>query len=291
MHPARYSPVDAWKFSPDRRPDWRYQRVCELIDRDRPGRCRPFDDRPTRAMRDFLVQFRVADAQQRQRLAKVYPGPSAAYALHQCADSDLRMTVECRILAGLSDEEIASKHALSAIAVQWYEAIFFHVRDRMEALDWIIATVLNPERSQLSPTQRTLKRIAYFLGPAALEYLLDLFGERKPDRTRDEILNSIDEHNRRTIHRKILLALEEPLRDDRTILPLLKAAMSKKYAAKTAEDSVMMTPEFMEGIQEFLKGVESLRGREAQDQSRTAPSEPPVPDPESSADGGLRPDR
>jgi hypothetical protein len=84
----------------------------------------------------LLAQCRTD--QEREQLGRQWPVLDAARRL-ATGDKLLRWEVEARILAGQSDEEIASLCGQAPETIRWYEAVFFQVRDRLvRSRDWIM---------------------------------------------------------------------------------------------------------------------------------------------------------
>lgn len=120
---------------------WRWQRALYLTAANRrlvPGR----DDAPTVAAARFLAARRAG--RDRAALERNWPGLQAARALVEAGDPRQRWEVEARLLSGTDDEAIAARCDLAPAAVRWYERLFFHVRDRLAAHDWIAARALGP---------------------------------------------------------------------------------------------------------------------------------------------------
>src|SRR5262245_36208696 len=74
-------------------------------------------------------------------LDRRWPGLPAAHRLRG-DDGPLRWEVQARILSGQTDDEIATRCGLALETVRWFESLFFTVRDRRLARDWIAAQVL-----------------------------------------------------------------------------------------------------------------------------------------------------
>jgi hypothetical protein len=141
---------------PQRTPNWRQDRVLELLDAPGgPRRLRPYDDEEIRGYRKFLRKLRVAEAKaemdvagapssQGHVLAKLSAEHMEYYFAHQIhfVDPDVRTSVQARILARQSDDEIARCWATCAGAIEKFEKIFFDVRDRLDDSDWIESAVL-----------------------------------------------------------------------------------------------------------------------------------------------------
>jgi hypothetical protein len=96
-----------------------------------------------------------------------------------------KWTLEARILARQSPREIARAMRLSLHVVRTYEAVFFHVADRLDASVYIHTYVIgNPLLSQPvaeDDAEFFLKRFAYLGGTVGLEMLLPLAGQMSAD--------------------------------------------------------------------------------------------------------------
>jgi hypothetical protein len=74
-------------------------------------------------------------------LRRVYPDLHAAHRLYEHG-AELRFEVEARLLARQSADEIAASTRLLPPTIDAYEAIFFNVRDRLNAGDWVVGTLI-----------------------------------------------------------------------------------------------------------------------------------------------------
>jgi hypothetical protein len=135
------------KYHPFRRPDWRYERVLQMVDRfPSPGRSTSRDDIWVKGLRNFILQYRSGKPGARARLEYANPGLYFAWIIHEQAEEDYETAfmIESRILADQPDEEIAKEAHTLPEAIAWYEALFFNVRDRLESHDWVLKHVLMP---------------------------------------------------------------------------------------------------------------------------------------------------
>lgn len=145
---ARFSRVD-----PTRTPDWRSRRVDELLASAdlRPSK---WDDESTLELRRYRMLFRAfsdeEDVFRRRRLLERirtrFPGAVVVDRLLQRSleTPSTLLFVRARLLAGYSYEEIAKLFGTIPEAIRWYEQCHFHVTDRLDAKDWIVASVLMP---------------------------------------------------------------------------------------------------------------------------------------------------
>lgn len=142
--------IDLSQYDMFRRPDWRHERVLTLRSQPEGGskRVSPHDDNYIRQMKKFLGLYEhVHDDEAHRKLQLKMPGP---YFAHECYDrrngSDRRfaVTTEARLLTTLPMTVIAKDSCTAPTAVEWYEKIYFNVRDRLHAHDWIVNHVLVP---------------------------------------------------------------------------------------------------------------------------------------------------
>jgi hypothetical protein len=86
--------------------------------------------------------------------------------------------VEARLLAGESFQQIAGKCASNPEVVEVYHAVFFHVQDRLTAIDYIAAIVIGPRRHAgltAGDVDVILKVVAYGGGPLVLDAAVRYF--------------------------------------------------------------------------------------------------------------------
>jgi len=192
--------IDFEKFNPFRRPDWRMDRVLQMVDRmPNPGRSTKRDDDYVKGLRNFMLRYRAYDDAARNQLGYENPGLFWAYQIHDRREDDGKrkaIMVEARILAGQTDEQIADELGTVPGVVHWYEKVFFNVRDRLKNHDWVIDHVLMPaweaehldeEEDEVNPAHVAFKQVsrpyfdcttkffAYFGGVFCLDYVLSGF--------------------------------------------------------------------------------------------------------------------
>jgi hypothetical protein len=128
---------DFHRYHPLRALDWRWQCAQQLA---ADGRRSQLDPETTAAVDYLRAGHRCSDDRTRAGLATTWPALAAA---HQLAENDgpLRWEVEARLLARQTDAEIAQACQLAPQNVAWFESLFFHVRDRLDSLDWIASKI------------------------------------------------------------------------------------------------------------------------------------------------------
>ena len=166
---------------PFRRPKWRLERVVQLISR-RPNPLRPgrYDDHYVRAYRRILLELAAADDDEAKREAVFleYPHVCRGHLLHYSPDIERRQILEARLLTSETIQEIAIRFATVPEVIDYYEKLFFHVRDRLQCSDWIRKVIKGPRgdyrddgEGVVTDEQRgyVYRLFAFFGGPLVLD--------------------------------------------------------------------------------------------------------------------------
>ena len=171
-------------MNPFRRPRWRAERAMQMVEhRPSPLKPRSSDDRYVREYRWFLLQYLAEDADEDQRNAAIQEQPHVyhAHSLRYHPDTELRQILEARLLTSESFAQIAERFGVEPAAIDYYEKLFFHVRDRLECSDWIVKVIreLPEERAPnpegiLTTAQRGLvyRLFAYHGGSEVLDAVI-----------------------------------------------------------------------------------------------------------------------
>lgn len=128
--------------NPFRRPPaWRWARACHLVENNkRPARGRD-DDRVREAVRFYRSWLRCEGKSAYDKLARKMPAPYQAWQLHQ--DSSLaRSVLEARLLTNEATREVARKCAFTEDVVEAYSDLYYDVRNRLHARDWLITLAI-----------------------------------------------------------------------------------------------------------------------------------------------------
>jgi len=102
------------------------------------------------------------------------PAMLQAWTLRQ-QDGPSRWLLEARLLAGQSVGEIAATLELTIPTIEFYQAAFFDVRDRLDARLWVGRAAIGPryqERLEARDVEVLLKAIGFYVGPAGIDALL-----------------------------------------------------------------------------------------------------------------------
>ena len=169
------------KHNPTRPPAWRSDRALELLDLGRrPSRVK--EDDYVRKYYSFLLRERdVASRKEREDLFERNPALYDAHRFHVHRDVELRGLLEAMIVASMKDGEIGKRLNCLPATVDWYEKLFFNVRDRLNAHVWIAKIIRGPRHVPRLDTDGSLtaagraaaiKRLAYLGGPLILDSVI-----------------------------------------------------------------------------------------------------------------------
>ena len=180
------------------KPNWRHERVVQMLSCVPPERCKRYDDSWVKGYKKFLFQWNKGE-DNRNKLMHDNPGLYFAYLLYDrmYVEPEMRQMVEARLLANSSYADIANECKTIPETIQWYERLFFNVKDFLPHHDWILKHVLLPasdrfvsddpddDQEDFQPTTSqeivkphfdlTLKFFAYYGGPLACDVMISGF--------------------------------------------------------------------------------------------------------------------
>lgn len=172
-----------------RLPAWRYERVQRLLGSSNPPHPQR-DDADVKLFRDYLITKRryrsvIEDDQELQQvLGARFKRVWAADRIFFGGRVDrARFGIESMILAGEDNETIAKTNGTKPDTIDFYERMFFNVRDRLDNHNYIASAVLMDSfRSGLNnrTPEMTAKYFGYFGGPVILRVILDGFDTAIP---------------------------------------------------------------------------------------------------------------
>src|SRR5262245_54762462 len=125
--------------SPSRTPDWRLLRAQWLVDAGA-NPCLEIDDAWVLRARDFLLARLRAEAipVSRKTTDRLDPAIRGAVALVREPESLRRALLEAALLTEEPLDEVAGRCDLQVGVVEAFHALFFAVRDRPKARDWLM---------------------------------------------------------------------------------------------------------------------------------------------------------
>ncbi|MFO0953993.1 MAG: hypothetical protein U0835_23130 [Isosphaeraceae bacterium] len=165
------------RHDPAFRVDTAWRRAGALLARG--GRVSDRRDGPeTIAAVAYLRALGKADGPRRvEKVRESFPVIAAA---HEVARGDGRLCweVEARLLAGQDDDEVALACGLGHGVVGWFQALFFRVRGRLHAHDWVLCQAVGrPTRfGEDAPADagRVWRGAGYYGGPLVVDLLADV---------------------------------------------------------------------------------------------------------------------
>lgn len=233
------------QFNPSRSPRWRYDHCLSLVEHSpRPKPASPKDDQYVRTYRRFLLRFHREDAtsdSQRHQLFSANPGLYYAHSLYHQNDTEWRSILEARILTGASDEDIAETLGTLPETVDWYEQLFFNVRDRIDKQDWIVKTVIGTPAARLANRYDTTtdhqrdmlyRLFGYFGGPLVLSVIVSGFESRSLPNKTSQLANWFDSAIQTAIRRRAVMEAQRFEVDKFKVMELLNLHANLVNAAK-----------------------------------------------------------
>lgn len=162
--------------SPFRPVDWRWQKAVRLHRDGRPVSRVRDDEFVAKAVRFLREKAACADEWALLDLSARWPSLFDAHEVYQAAEGGPRATrweVEARLLAGASPERVGARVGLSPDAVRWYEALFFHVTDRLSTPGWVAHHAIGPSVHEGLLNERDYGLLWKWYGYGGGEHLLD----------------------------------------------------------------------------------------------------------------------
>jgi hypothetical protein len=173
MTAAKRARIEQWRrFDPARGVDQPWRDACLAVEQGRrvsKGR----DPEPVVKAAGYLRALQSCD-DDRERVAQRWPDLHRARLLAE-AGGPPAWEVQSWLLAGQGDEQVAGLCGLPARVVAAYEALFFNVRARLSARDWVLSRAIwggHPLSMTMPDLGVVLRSIGYFGGPLVLEVML-----------------------------------------------------------------------------------------------------------------------
>jgi hypothetical protein len=162
---------------PLRPPSWRWLRAVDLADNRKPAD--EVDDEWVRQALRFCLQLRRSLAEEaREELAQDMPALYQAHRLFTAPPSFQRWEIEAWLLTDEPVGQIGLKTDTSPEVIDVFHAVFFHVRDRLQAHGYIRHQVIGPKFPfglTEDDVDVILKMYAYSGGPFVLDLLVDYY--------------------------------------------------------------------------------------------------------------------
>lgn len=158
-------------------PDDRWQRAIRILERRGYATLKRDGELVQRAVRCLRRLYQARTPRGVRSTALKFPDVYWALRLHQ-EDSLRPLELRARVLAGQPDPVIARLISLPPRTVQTYVALFFDVRDRLQAGPWIRWVVLGLRPDRAPAVESLLLQHAWQRGPTVIEPWLDWLQHR-----------------------------------------------------------------------------------------------------------------
>jgi hypothetical protein len=169
------------RFDPFLPVDHRWRSAYELVAEGRRGSPRYDSPEVVEAVRYLRARGRAGDDRARAAVERRWADVDAARRLAEGPDDAALWEVQAWLLTGADDATVAARCGLRPATVSRYESLFFGVRGRFGARDWVERCAVRRGQSpwvtcdNLGGVWRALARHG---GPAALEVVLAVTADR-----------------------------------------------------------------------------------------------------------------
>jgi hypothetical protein len=248
--------------NPLRRPQWRLDRALQLIGhRPRPLRPRRCDDHYVRIYYRILLDLAAArgNEERQDEIIRTYPDAYHAHLLHYSAAAEVRQILEARLLTKEPLAVIAKRLATTPEAIQYYEKIFFNVRDRLAATDWISGIVrgsYNPEsRGNSAGTDERgylLRLVAYYGGVLALDAMISGLSTVQPPQREKDVSAWLETGLRQSVLSQATAAASVLMPGQPNVMQLMTLAL--KIRSETNKDPEALS-DLEERVEKFFTSI------------------------------------
>jgi hypothetical protein len=260
---------------PFRRPQWRLDRAVQLIshypDPLRPGR---HDDHYVRVYRQLLLALAAAGRSkaEQEAVSRACPHVYGAHKLHYSSQRESQQILEARLLTHESIDEIALRFGVAPQAIDYYEKLFFDVRDWLDCTGWIrimaikgpLSTYGDNNKGEMTLEQRgyLYRLFAYFGGPLVLDAIVNGLGTKTRPQFGDDVGDWFDDALKQIVRSTALAAAHSVQLNERNMMQFIRLAQRKRPARSATRASGPP--------KDFDKWVEEVWATISQDQAGRA---------------------
>jgi hypothetical protein len=241
--------IEVVRQSPTRSPQWRSQRVAQMLSA-RPSPLKPtrFDDSYVRRYRRLLIMV----ATHRHDLSECEDDLQSlavamdAHRIFYARDWERRQRLEAYLLTELSLEDIAKRFGIRAEVVEFFEKTFFDVRERMQSSDWAYMAVRGefrmwgalPEESNARIQQGfVLRMLGYYGGSQVLQTFLDPAAGLPRPESAEEFAEWEAQVAQRTLQTRSLAAMATMPLNAKNAMRLIRSALKLPKPSPSVGDS------------------------------------------------------
>lgn len=226
-------------LDPSRPPHWRWVLATDLAEA-RDGRFRRCGDAATRSAKRFWLSWvRCRDEGDRRRLAARMPATAQAFSIFSDPRGMSRTVLEARILAAEAPAAIARKCAAPLPLIQIYERVFFDVRDRLDASDYVLTHAIGRGlREGTGSYDAALKLLAYLGGVHVLDEIMGARSAASRPAAPREVGAFLTEDARAAVRAQMAVVARMLGATDRRTAAVLAAANARQATGKANEDDI-----------------------------------------------------
>jgi hypothetical protein len=174
MATARHTIEQLRKHDPFVTPDHRWESARAIVAEGRHAPARSEPPEVAEAVTYLKALEHAGDDQGRDAVQELWPDLAAARRLSE-EDGPLLWEVQARVLAGQTDAEVATVCGLTPGAVGRFEVLFFGVRDKLGAPDWVDRMAVRPGSTSwaaCSDLGEAWRSLGYHGGPLVLDLVV-----------------------------------------------------------------------------------------------------------------------
>jgi hypothetical protein len=234
------------RYAPRRPIDWCWRAARRIVDELRRSPGKRGNPRISETVRFLRARERCKSDRGREAVQLRWFGISGALRLYDEAGHRL-WEIQARILAGQSDEAIGTLCGVPAEVIDWYEALFFQVRENLHAHDWVHLRAIGTRVGSVAkyPDLATLWRGMAYTGG---ELVLDLFiavtlGRPLPDWVREPPRDDQERYEERLrLEFEVLVELQMlPADTDPLLVIALDSDLRRQRALSLGERSAPLS--------------------------------------------------
>jgi hypothetical protein len=236
-----------------------------ISQRPRPLNSTRGDDNFVRPYRNLLLELTAAGDDETLQNAAIATRPDVydAHRLHYSPDFERRAILQARLLTSETFAEIAGRFATTPKAIDYFEKLFFHVRDRLQNRDWIVKTIVGSRDSYrrnktggMTAEERgyVYRLFGYFGGPLALDAVISGSVATTMPRGTEEIDDWFNGALNQIVRTTAAAAAATLRLNKQNMFRVMKLALRTSAAAATSPTEPADSPDW-DKIHEALKKV------------------------------------
>jgi hypothetical protein len=241
------------RYDPHLTPDDRWRSAVAIVAEGRRASARHDPPEVVEAAAFLRALDQAKDDKGREAVRARWPDLFAAHSLYQ-EDGPLLWEVQARVLAGQTDVDVAAACGLTPGAVWNFEALFFSVRDKLGAPDWVDRMAVRPGSTSWAACGdlgEAWRALGYHGGPLVLDLVVAATAGRPLPlwvAAREEAGNVGLGERLRLVARMVVDAMLLPPEADPTALLRLYAEVGASGPARRARSQVASVAERAAGV-------------------------------------------